>query len=244
MMSTFNTKSPGFAAVTLLLFLPLICALLFSIGFIGHLIQHKTKLRSTCITEVTQIQKNLIQNEQDLFKLNPLARALRLQLRLAYIELAAAVAAENPAWVAEVTLKIFKIKNEQSRLEKVQQAILLKAQMQLRMQTYSLTKKMHQLSNDLNQIWQFYIKSLTVIEITHNAQVAVVRDSAEPAPIYELAQDYQTRQSLAYRWHSRFKTQPSAQNLLNGESQLEMSCNVTAVKERNSWRILINVAKF
>lgn len=237
-------KPQGFAAVSLLLFFPLFFALLFSIAFIGFLIQHKTRLRSTCITEATQIQKNLIRNEENLFRLNPLARALRLQLNLAYAELAAAVAAQNPAWQARVGIKISRIKKHQRQLDKTQKLLLQKARLDLQMQTLNLQIKLQQNAQQISSIWQFYLDSLTAVTIEHFPQVSVKPDSSDVAPVYELKEGYSKQQKLAYRWQHRFYTKPSTQKLLDSENQFEMFCAVSAQKERNEWRLSINAVKF
>jgi len=241
MKTGFDFNRKGFATISLLLFLPLLGALIFSLGFIGYLIQHKTKIRSTCLTEGRAIQKTLIQNEESLFELNPSASSLRLQLELAQTELI--LAAEDPVWFAEVQAKIALIQSEQRQLDLIQQTLIKNGNLQVQIKAATLLMQLKQLSQSTNQIWSFYLDSLTIIQLMHTPTMAVVRDSPEPAPVYELDSDYKQKQKLAYRWQTRFETQSSAQKLLESRNEIELDCAVSAKNERNTWTLLIDVDK-
>lgn len=241
MKTGFNFNRKGFATISLLLFLPLLGSLIFSLGFMGYLIQHKTKIRSTCLTEGRAIQKTLIQNEENLFKLNPSASTLRLQLESAQTELI--LAAENPVWFAEVKAKIAIIQTEQRQLDLIQQTLIKNGNLQAQIKSASLLIQLNQLSQSTNQIWSFYLQILTKLDLAHTPKMAVVRDSAEPAPIYELDSDYKEKQRLAYRWQTRFETKSGSQRLLKSENDIELYCAVSAKNERNTWTLLIDVDK-
>lgn len=236
-------KKNGFTTITLLLFLPLAALLAFAFGFIGYIVQYKTKMRSTCLNESLKIEKNLIRSEENLFKLNTLARALRLQLKLAYVELAAALASENPVWVAEVQMKISQIKGQQKNLDWLQQNLIRMAKIQIQTETWLLQNKLSQIAKESNSIWSFYLSSFTKVHLTHASEMAVIRDSPEMGPVYELAQDYEARQRLAYQWHHLFQTKSESQTMLSTQKEFDMSCSVSAQKGKTQWTLSINVDK-
>lgn len=238
-----RTAEDGFVLISFALFLPLLCAFIFATSFVGYLIQHKTQIRSTCLLDARAIQKNLIQNQENLFRLNPLASALRVRLRLAYTELALAIAAENPIWIAEVQAKIFQIKTEQKKLDGLQQTLIQKGNLEALTQTIDLQQKLDNIGQNLGSIWNFYLHSLTAITLIKAPKMAVIRDSPDLAPIYELALDHQQQQRLVLNWQNRFKTKSSSQSFLKSENDVEWTCSVSAKKERMIWSLLINVVR-
>lgn len=238
-----TSRLNGFATISLLLFLPLLCALIFSFGFMNYLIQHKSKIRSTCLTEGRDIQKMLIQYEENLFRLNPLANTLRLRLKLAYVELAIATATKNLPKIAEVQIKISRIKADQKRLDSIQQTLIRAGNLQLKAEALALKSKLIYIGQDMNQIWGVYLRSLTTVHLVQLPEMAVVRDSPDLAPVYELHTDHKEKQKLAYKWQNRFKTKSAAQDFLNSETDIELYCSITVKNERKKWALLINVDK-
>lgn len=228
----------GFATISLLLFLPVLGLMIFSFGFSGYLIQHKTKIRSICLTEGRKIQENLARNEEGIMKLNPIASDLRLRLNLAYAELA--VAAANPALIAEAQAKISLIKNQQKQLDSLQKSLLKKTKIEAVIQSLSMQDKLIQIDQQTNRIWQFYLEIFASSTLAHTPEVALVPDSPDIAPIYELENSYQTKQHLAFQWQTLFRTKASAQKLLESENQVDFLCYVTAKKEGTKWKLLIN----
>jgi hypothetical protein len=243
MKPTCKFESQGFATISLLLFLPLIGLMLFSFGFSGYLIQHKTKIRSTCLKEGRRIQENLARNEEAVIKLNPIASALRLQLKLAYVELTAAVASENPIWVAEVHAKIIKIKNHQKQLDSLQKSLLAKTKFDIAIQVAFLQNQLNQIDQTTSQIWKYYLDIFAFSIVNHLPEVALEPDSPDVAPVYELAKNHESRQSLAFQWQTYFRTKASAQKLLSAADEVDFLCRVSAQKEGKKWSLLINAGK-
>lgn len=229
--------------MSLLIFLPLLCLFIFSVGFIGYLVQHKTKIRSTCLNEGRRIQENLVRNEESILKLNNLVSALRLRLKLAYAELAAATAAENPIWMARAQAKILAIQRQQKQLDTLQQSLIKKAKFEVLTQTLNLQNQMNQIDQQTNRIWQFYLDIFAFSILEHKPEVALERDSPDVAPIYELSSDYERKQRLALIWQSRFETKTNAQKVLSSHNKVEFKCRVGAKKEGQKWNLLINVGK-
>lgn len=239
---TFNKK--GFATITLLLFLPLFCLVVFSFAFIGYVIQYKTKMRSLCLKDSVALENAITNHEENLFKLNPLAQALRTQLQWAYVRLALAVAAEDGVSIAAITFEITQIKARQEQLDLAQRTLIQLANLDIQRQLFLLDFKLQQSLSDTQSIWHFYIESFTVIRRTHTPNLSVRPDSPDVAPVYELTPDYIDAQHVAYKWQHLFKTKKTGQVFIAQESILEMSCSASAKKEGGTWSTQISVDKF
>jgi hypothetical protein len=237
-------KHRGFATITVMLFLPLLILLGFAMGFTGYLIQYKTRMRSTCLHDGIELQKNLIRNEENLFRLNSFALSLRLALRAAYVELAAAIASENPAWIAEIEVKIADIKSAQAKLDRTQKTLIKIAEIDLQLRTEKLTWNLSSESEQMQSIWNFYLTSFTWLQRTNTPELAVEPDSPDPGPVYELKKDYVQHQRVAYEWQHRVQTKTEAQAALSSENSIVMNCAVSAKKEKGLWNILIDADKF
>ncbi len=224
-----------------MLFLPLIALVVLCFALICYVIQYKTKMRSHCLSQVIEIQKNLVRSEESLFALNPVAKALRLRLQLAYSALAAA--AGNPAAMASIELEINQIILQKKELDIIQKLIIKTAKLNLDFRTNQLAFELAQTSKGMSSIWNFYIESFTNVRQSQKPQVAVVPDSPELAPVYELAADYKLRQTVAYHWQMCFRTKKNAQEVLKSENIFEMSCESSAESKRGTWDILINADK-
>ncbi len=216
---------------------------MFSTGFIGYLIQHKTKIRSICLTEGRRIQENLVRNQENILKLNTLVSALRLRLKLAQAELVAAYAAKNPAWIAKVQAEIAAIKSQQRQLDFVQQTLLKKAKSEAFLQTTSLQLQMNQINQKTENIWRLYLDIFALSVVDKNPEVALERDSPDVAPIYELSSDYINKQRLALNWQTRFKTKSNAQKILSSQNEINIQCDISAKKKGTEWNLLINGGK-
>ena len=242
-MKTKCKFNQGFATISLMLFLPLLCLMVFSFGFSGYLIQHKTKIRSTCLTEGRKIQENLVRNEESVLKLNSVASALRLRLNLAYLELAEAEASGNAAWITRALAKIAAIEKQQKQLDSLQKFLIKKAKLEVSIRVASMQNQLNGIDHDTQKIWRFYLNIFAISMVTHVPEVALVRDSPDVAPVYELAKDHQSKQSLAFRWQTIFQTKASAQKLLDSENEVGFLCRVSAKKEGTKWNLLINADK-
>lgn len=237
----FNHR--GFATISLLLFLPVLVLMIFTFGFSGYLIQHKTKIRSTCLTEGRKIQEALANNEESILRLNPIAQALRLRLKLAYAELLAATAAANHPGIILAEAKILQIQQQQRQLDSLQKMLLQKTKRENTFRVSSMQARLNQIDNEASQIWNFYLRLFAFSSLAHSPEVALVRDSPDVAPVYELAQDHDKRQRLVFQWQTHFQTKSTAQNLLEAEAEVEFLCNISAKKEGTKWNLLINVGK-
>ncbi len=227
-----------------MMFLPLMALLLFSFSFSAYLIQFKTKMRSSCIQESISFQKKLIQNEESLFKLNPLALILRQQLILKEALLLAALAAENIPLIAKLKIEISEIRRQQKNLDQLQKKIIQKAQLQMQTQRLAIEFQLNQISQNTNLIWKYYIQSFTSIKILKRSHLSIQADSSDLAPVYDLTDDYIEQQKLAYSWQHFYETARSNQQFIKEKNEIEMSCGASAKKQGARWNILINADKF
>ncbi len=237
-------RESGFAAITLLLFLPLICLIIFSFAFVSHVIQYKTKTRTLCIQGSIAIEKNIAQAEENLFQLNPIATSLRSRLQIALIELAFAIATENPILAAEAEIKIQQIKIEQKNLDAAQKLIIFSASAHLKILTQKLIAELSDLSLRTASNWDFYLKCLGKVRLLRMPVLAVRPDSTDWAPVYELLPDYIALQKVAFNWQYLFHTRNDAQEVLKSRNEYELSCESSAKKESGKWKFLIAVDKY
>ncbi len=240
MIYKFANARSGFASTSLLLFLPLITLIVLTFAFICYFIQFKTKMRSYCLTESIAIQKSLVQSQEALFKLNPLAQSLRLQLAVAEAELAVAPPPAVPAVLAQIAY----IKLNQQRLDAVQKTLIKSADLSLKIKMSALQNQLSNISHQMKSIWSFYIESFTLVQNSKMTELGIQPDSPDWAPVYELATDYKQRQKMVYQWQHRFHTRSEAQTLTNSHTEFEMACTTTAQKERGLWTILISEDKY
>ena len=201
-------------------------------------------MRSQCINESIVIQKNMVRGEETLFKLNPLAVALRLQLRVAYVKLTAAIIAENPVLIAAIKLEIDQIKASQLQLDQSQKLIIKTTELNTSLKMRALQAELSHISHQISSVWDYYLKTMTTVKITKMPKLSIVPDSPDIAPVYELSSDHAVRQRLAYQWQHRFQTKTDAQALLNSENEFEMTCGSTAENKGGKWAILINAGKY
>src|SRR5690606_38605562 len=77
-----------------------------------------------CRTSLLESQKKTAKHLNQLIRLNPTAKALRLALQMAQIELAVAIAAENPFLIAKATKKILQIEKQRQQLDRLQKSLI------------------------------------------------------------------------------------------------------------------------
>jgi hypothetical protein len=234
----------GFATISLFLFLPLFLFIVFAFGFVSYFIQIKTQVRSLCLQNSIEIQKNLIASEKKLFALNPTSTLLRILLAQAYADLAKAISTYNPFLAAEASIRISKIEKQKEELDQVQQLIIRTAKLQSTFATQKLLSDLNDIFKKSQSIWGFYLITSTSLHIAHNPEFAVINDFSDDGPNYELHKDYKFRQSLTYKLHHKFSTNEAAQKILKSENHFIISCGTEPAQEGDQWAVKINVGKY
>lgn len=239
-----NRNNRGFASLLLLSTLPLFFLLLFSVAFLYAYIDIKTNLRSLCLTEGIQTQKQIIEAEKKLFQLNLLSNSLKTKLILTYVQLAAAVAAENPPAIALAIKEIELIKSQQKNLDTLQKTIIYTADLLAKNQSFNLYQNLLRKINLSQNNWSYYLLISGLLQIVTSPKVAVHPTSDDLAPNYELDTDHSETQRLALIWQLSLFSNRKAQQLLNTKNYFYSECSVYSNFKENTWHIEIQTDKF
>lgn len=194
----------GFATALLLVALPALLAGLMFFVFSGFLVKNWMQSLHTCRSELMRTQELASQDLNALMKLNPLAKTLRLRLKLAYIKLAAAIAHYNWGMAAQARLEIAQIQAQQRQLDLTQKALIQMANVKMAMGLYKAYQSLR-MQNQINQTripWFFSFR----IDPRPPSPVllAVKPDIPEVAPVYELKNPFSRSQALSLSWISSF----------------------------------------
>ena len=196
----------GFAMVLGLSLLPIILAAGFAFLFSSHLIKNWMQSLHICRTELLKTQSEAKKSLENLLTLNNLAASLRAELLAARMELAAAIAAENPGLIARAEAHILKVQSRQRVLDQTQKKLIFAANFQMNSGLQKVTSKLHlQDATNLSRstsLFHFRINSIR----TSLRTLAVHPDSPDIAPIYELDKNFTEAQGLSVSWNSSFQT--------------------------------------
>lgn len=122
-----SSSELGFAAVTLAVVMPVLVLIFAFIFLIGWGLFRKTKIEQHCVRQVALMQRDLGRQLTKLQKLNPRARRLRQQRRLAEKALKAAEASAHPEAIAAAKAALLAVKAEQALLAQKQWRLLAQA---------------------------------------------------------------------------------------------------------------------
>ncbi len=244
MSSPFLKNQSGSVSVLMLSIVPLVFLIVLCFAFTGYLIQIKSRVRSTCVKQSIEIQKNVILAEKKLFALNPLSTSLRLQLIMANIELAASIVPPNPAAFASATARINSIKYQQQQLDRLQKSIINFAKLKAKAETLNLVADLYKHFHESGSIWSFFLTATNLLQVKNHINVSVEPDIEDVAPNYGLTSNYKTSQALVLTWQHRFRTNDQAQKLLSTSNSFDFSCGSSPHKKGDTWHIEIKGDKF
>lgn len=233
--------SKGFTSIYCLFFLVLFSLLLVTTSFVHFAFESKSDFRYFCFQDLKKTQELLIDGETALMRLNPLATALRLRLKLLYISLAAAVASENVPLAIEIQKFIQETKQEQRALDVRQkwliQSVQLFARGQLEYSLLSLRQKQFQRS----RVWSAILQVNESAGLnTHLPRLFVHPDIAvDTAPTYEFDPDFETQQMLTAQWSILFFARSSFQRLISTHQNWSFECTVRPQQNTNSIEVQI-----
>lgn len=234
----------GFFSLHAIFFLTLLTSAALSYGYISYAQKQKDLFRKVCYYDLADIQRLLIQSEKKLFSLNPESTALRLRLKILYLELAAAIAAQNAPAVAKINLEIKTTMQAQISLDKIQKALILEAQYFLRSKLAAMASELQIQQQHENALWQIFLLEQRKYHLKLNPKLAIQPDSiGGSAPNYELQIEYDTIQQLNLTLHSRFSNNSRNQIHFKTEKSFEHTCTVSFQKKENLWMLTINQDK-
>ena len=226
----------GFASIYCLFAVGLFSMMLVTTSFVRFAFESKTDFRYFCFQDLKDAQKHLVDGETALLKLNPLATTLRLQLKILYISLAAAVASENVPLVIQIQKTIQQTKQEQRALDTRQKWLIRSVQLfagsKLNLSLMSLRQKQVQQS----RIWSALLQiSESVTTNTLNPHLSISPDVAgDVAPVYRLDPDFETQQTIKAHWSIWFFAKSEFQRLISTHQNWSFECAVRPEQKSNS----------
>lgn len=243
MRRAFKNNS-GFFTFHFILFVSLISVLLISYGFIFYAQKQKDLFRKTCYYDLPRIQKQIVQFEKGLFRLNPLSTALRRQLQFLKIQLAAALATQNGPLIAQITLNIKQVEQAQMRLDQTQKIIINAAENSLKSELLTLYQNTVRKSLIEKELWKVLLFSNQEYDLKLSTEVAVRPDLVgEVAPNYELKTHYEKLQMLNLTLHHHFNNNKQFQTRMNTQQSYRLLCQVSINKKDHEWHLIINQDK-
>ncbi|MBC7752640.1 MAG: hypothetical protein H7Z71_00270 [Moraxellaceae bacterium] len=244
MTPKYKQTEKGFFSVQFLFFISLISVTLMSYGYVFYAQKQKDLFRKTCYFDLADIQKNLVQSEKKLFLLNPESSALRLRLKILYLELAFATAAQNYALVTKIGLDIQTTVALQKKLDLVQKLIIYTADSSAKFQLYKLNSDLIRQYQFEKKIWDSLLQEKRNFNLKLNPVLAVRPDSLGGlAPNYELSDDYQRLQRLQLNLQYQFSNRRQGQTVLKTQQSYQFSCDVSFTRKDQLWDLNINQDK-
>ena len=240
----FKKTEHGFFSIQFLFFISLISVTLMSYGYVFYAQKQKDLFRKTCYFDLVDIQKSLIKAEKKLFLLNPESSALRLRLKILYLELASATAAQNFALVAKIGLDIQTTIALQKKLDLLQKLIIHTAESMAKFQLYKLNSDLIRQYQLEKKLWVGLLQESRNFKLKLNPVLAVRPDSLGGlAPNYELANDYQRLQRLQLSLQYQFSNRSESQTVLKTQQTYQFSCDVSFTRKDQIWDLNINQDK-
>jgi len=237
--SDFNSRSVlirsqgGFALTLLISMLPLILSALFFFLFTSFLVKNWMQSAHICRSTLLETQNQVGKELDKLMSQNLPAKSLRLRLAAAKIELAAAIASENPVWISAVELKIQQIQIQRIRLDHFQKMIILKANLQMARGSQRVVQKLRQQDFEnqkrLPSFFSFSIRPQIPVYKT----VAIRPDLPDIAPVYELLPGFEDQQSLSISWISEFSAGRRGESWIHSVHQKKDLCGATLRPAQN-----------
>lgn len=239
-MSRKFSPQAGFFSIHFLFFLTLISTTLIAYSFIFYTQKQKDLFRKICYYDLAKTQKQLVQYEKQLFLLNPLSTALRLRLKILYVQLAAALAAQNALLVEKTKYEIEKVISQQKKLDQFQKALIQQAQLHIKIQIELLQLQIQKSNHQEKLIWKYWVRENRNYHLKKNVIFAVEPDSIGGlAPNYELHNNYKALQELRLSLQLKFSNEHN-QNLLPTQKEYDFLCSISFSQQRNQWTLEIN----
>lgn len=242
--SKSTSSENGFASIQVLFIFSILALIALSFAFLSSISQAKMQFRKTCLSDVLEVERQIIQDERRLFTLNPLAKVLRMQLIVAQAQLAAATAVANPVAIAQATADIIAIQNKQIQLDRLQRSIILTAEANLISKTAVLTADYSKASADLSSRVTQFLKFMIRILPAQRTEFAVQPRTSGLAPEYELKPNYKALQAVAFNWQLNYFTTRSAQKFLDSANKFSLSCGFTADRIGDKWTLEIQKDRY
>lgn len=228
----------GFVHLHTLFIVIFIMMIVFSIAFVGAVIQIQQEIRSECLKESVAIQKDIIHAEKILLQMNIASTSLRVSYY------AAVAVSLFPPTAAVGQAQMRAIQTLRQNLDRAQKLLIRVTETKARIESLGLLARLNQLSWKKRQIWNFYLSLFSYVRLHQTPKMAVHALSSDLAPNYELDNDYKRTQRLELFWQTFFQTKSSAQKILDYQGSLSLTCGAIPERKGNQWSIEIIADKF
>lgn len=228
----------GFVQLHSIFIIIFIMMIIFSIGFIGAVIQVQQEIRSSCLKNSISIQNDIIRSEKILLQMNVASTTLRL----AYY--AAVAASLFPPTAAAGQAQMKTVQTLRKNLDQAQKLLLQITNAKAKVESLALLANLNQLSWQKKQIWSFYLHLISWVRPIQLPKMAVHAVGSDLAPNYELDTDYKHSQRLELSWQMLFSTNKRSQKFLQDQAAFSLTCGASPERKQNKWSIEIIADKF
>lgn len=235
--SIFRNNESGFVLVLMCVVFVITFGLMIVFGSSLVLVRNKMETVHQCRTDLLNIQEGVKPLLESLFKLNPLAKTLRVQRAIVEAQLAAALASGNMAIVGALTARRHRIRFQQKILDKSQKTLIVLANTQLSkgsLQAYfNMQNKLRKVTlkqKDWTQAqWQVLPPKIP--------KLAVRPKDRRMAPEYEPKRDFERKQAVSLFWIHSVQINGWMHSEAFVEPRIKNECHVTL--EENTWLVKI-----
>jgi len=185
----------GFMTVGLIIYLPLLFALMFSFYWIVWFLNQKHQLENICFRYILAAQDDLINGNNRLIQLNPQAQRLIIEKKF----LNTVIKTAPPKVRAVAYLRKKQIIAQQALLKSTQESLLLSSEYRSRQQMRKLHNEIQKHFRQMQDFWQTQPAQAPHLRPQwRKSQVQI--DQKDIAPTYKRSQSHSQQQTLKMHW--------------------------------------------
>lgn len=239
-----NKHTHGFVSLSCIFVIAILIGLYFTVSFSIGISEARNLAQSQCVQQASETQGQVLKTLRELFNLNPLSTALRLQIQSLQAQIVAATLAQNYAALPGLSAQLTEARNEQLELNQIQKSLIFMAQSKLQSGHIKLLTSLNKNLLDQNQRWKDALSLVTSFVAQREPKVAIRPDSQSGiAPNYEWQTEAEQIQAMSYSWSLYFTTQERVQRYLSWTNKINLSCLVAPQVKGEQWQLKINVGK-
>lgn len=243
-MKSSGKNFKGFISLSFVFVLMTFLSLYLTATFAIALSQQRDYVRSTCVTEATDIQSAALKNARELFALNKASTTLRVSIKTTKVALALAVASLNLEAIPPLEKQLNALYEAQKILDAVQQTLITKAKGELLAQHVALIAKLNHGQQESSAPWRFMLTMSSYFTPRFTPALAIRPDpEGGVGPNYEWQDQAEKKQTLAYSWNMYFQTNESYQRFFKWINVLSIQCSVAPSLGDKQWQLTINADK-
>lgn len=228
-------KPNGFILLGCLAFLPLLLSLALGFSLWSLVLQETGETLHFCRETLLAKQKELLIAIAEVVRMNPEARALRQQRKIAELNLKMAMVSANPGAIAKAQVNLQAVVTQQMLFRSRQLRVV--SQYQLRL---------HSSGEWARQLWlRKFQRSRPKLSIRAPQMALEESPPGELSPDYLPVRNFEDKQAFQLRWkHSHPALELISKNRLSRASAIS-ACATTIYRSEKQWKTsLISVDKF